>query len=193
MQDLTPCQYVPVSSKQKRPCTPFRNIRYCYPSKKILIFSSVYHPRQWMENIQWIRFYRWIVLKQYRHEDSRIIHRCHSCFRGDWIFILEWLTLTCQIPATCHYFKCVCWSPQLPVKTQARVLYNFPIFPAPCVLNCIGRWIFGIRGCQVSTKEDFMHWYTRYESEFCRDGGESKSWVKCCHYSSSGHFSLSDW
>lgn len=143
--------------------------------------------------IQWIRFYRWLVLKQSRHEDSCIIHRCHSCFRGDWIFILEWLTLTCQIPATCHRFKCVCGSPQLPVKTQARVLYNFPIFPAPCVLNCIGRWIFGIRGCQVSTKEDFMHWYTRYESEFCRDGGESKSWVKCCHYSSSGHFSLSDW
>lgn len=32
--------------------------------------------------------------------------------------------------------------PRLPVKVQAEVLYNFPIFPAPGVLNCIGRWIF---------------------------------------------------
>lgn len=43
------------------------------------------------------------------------------------------------------------------LKTLTRVLYNFPIFPAPSVLNCIGRWIFGIWGCQVSAMEDFMH------------------------------------
>lgn len=36
------------------------------------------------------------------------------------------------------------------LKTLTQVLYNFPIFPAPSVLNCIGRWIFGIWGCQVS-------------------------------------------
>lgn len=28
------------------------------------------------------------------------------------------------------------------LKTLTQVLYNFPIFPAPSVLNCIGRWIF---------------------------------------------------
>ena len=43
------------------------------------------------------------------------------------------------------------------LKTLTRVLYNFPIFLAPSVLNCIGRWIFGIWGCQVSAMEDFMH------------------------------------
>lgn len=43
------------------------------------------------------------------------------------------------------------------LKTLTRVMYNFPIFPAPSVLNCIGRWIFGIWGCQVSAMEDFMH------------------------------------
>lgn len=43
------------------------------------------------------------------------------------------------------------------LKTLTRVLYNFPILPAPSVLNCIGRWIFGIWGCQVSAMEDFMH------------------------------------
>lgn len=28
------------------------------------------------------------------------------------------------------------------LKTLTWVLYNFPIFPAPSVVNCIGRWIF---------------------------------------------------
>lgn len=58
------------------------------------------------------------------------------------------------------------------LKTLTQVLYNFPIFPATSVLNCIGRWIFGIWSCQVLAMEDFMHWYTVYESEFWRDGGE---------------------
>lgn len=85
-------------------------------------------------------------------------------------------------------------SPQPPVKVQAEVLYNFPIFPAPGVLNCIGRWIFLASEAVMSPLGKPLCTSTpAMKANSARDGGESKllSQVLPLQWST-GHFSLSD-
>lgn len=99
------------------------------------------------------------------------------------ILFLESLTFDLSGSCDLSSFQRRLWGRRGYLKTLTWLLYNFPIFLTLSVLNCIGRWIFGIWGCQVFTIEDCMHWYTRYESEFWRDGGVYKEWVKLSHFS----------
>lgn len=72
------------------------------------------------------------------------------------ILFLESLTFDLSNSCNLSSLQMCLWVSTATLKLT-QVLYNFPIFPAPSVLNCIGRWIFGIWGCQVSAMEDFMH------------------------------------
>lgn len=83
---------------------------------------------------------------------------------------------------------------QLPVKVQAEVLYNFPIFLAPGVLNCIGRFFFlASEAVMCPLGKPLCTSAPAIKVNSARDGGESKLLSQVMPLQErTGNFSMSD-